>query len=233
MDARARKDFAAHAARIRPLLNRLVYFGIETCRGQLESRDSVRAPRLPVRTFRALATSQLTRLAPELTALGYRRIGKSGGAERWQGTDGDMLELESSADSFGAEADSGILEYATLMTVSVGLDSGDTVRVSAVPAQIALLWRLHLRDGMEFSASIWAEDLIELVVRRTTIRDDVAALPRELRAAIAKSAGEFAASESALWTIESALPDARATHGCAALALERFRQLAALTTEPA
>jgi hypothetical protein len=233
MDARARADFAAHAARIRPLLNRLVYFGVETCRGQLGSRDAVRAPVLPVRIFRALTTSQLTRLAPELTALGYRRTGKAGGAERWEGAESDTLELESSAESFGAEAESGILEYATLMTVSVGLESGDSVRVAALPAQIALLWRSHLRDGKEFSASVWAEDLIEIVVRRVTIREDVASLPEELRASIAKSAGEFAASESALWTIERALPDARTAPGCAALALERFRQIAALATVPA
>jgi hypothetical protein len=228
MDARARSDFAPHAAQLRPLLNRFVFYGIETCRGFLDSRELVRWPALPVRNIRVLTTSPLTRLATELVAAGFHRIGKADGAERWEATTGLALYLESSSDATGEDADSGILEYATLMTVSMTLESGDSLRVSALPGQIALLWRSHLRSGLEFSASPWAEDMIELVVRRSSIRDDVAALPAELRTTIARSAAAFAASEAAIWTLESAIPDARATPGVAAIALDRFRAIAAL-----
>lgn len=228
MDLQGLSNFTIAAVRLRPVLNRLVFFGIETCRAQFDSTERVRTPELPLRSLHALATSPLQRIAPELTALGFTRTGRQEGRELWDLGDGITLDIESSAEVYGTDAAEGILEYATLLTRAVSVESGETVRVSALPAQLALLWRAHRKSGLEFSASSWAEDLIELVVRRTAICADAALLPSELRVAIARSAAEFASSDTALWTIERALPDARTAPGCAAVALDRFRQIATL-----
>jgi hypothetical protein len=228
MDQKVLSEFTGAVMRLRPILNRLVFFGIETCRGQFDSAERVRSSELPLRKLHALTTGPLQRLSPELTTLGFSRTGRQGGREVWNLGDGVTVELESSADDYGADAEGGILEYATLLTRTISLESGDAARVSALPAQLALLWRAHRQSGLEFSASPWAEDLIELVVRRAGIYADAAALPPELRAVVARSAAEFASSETALWTIERALPDARSASGCAGVALARFRQLASL-----
>jgi hypothetical protein len=228
MEAVALALFARAAARIRPLLNRAVFYGIDTCRGEFNSRERVRHPGLPSRRLHALATAPLQRIAPELTALGCARIGRPGSRERWELGDGLTLEVESAIEAYGDQQDAELLEYASLLTRTVPLSGAEAIRVSALPAQFALMWRAHRLSGTEFSASPWAEDLIELVARREGISADAAALPPELRRTVARSAAEVVASESALWTIERALPDARTAHGCAARVLDRFRQLAAL-----
>jgi hypothetical protein len=143
---------------------------------------------------------------------------------------GIMLSLESPASYATDSPEAAMLEYASLMTRSVAIAPESTVRVSAIAAQLPLLWRMHARTGLAFSASPWVEDIIEIVVRRSAIVAEVGALPEELRAMVAESARAFSASEAALWTIDRALPDARTTPGVAARGLERFRAIAALRT---
>jgi hypothetical protein len=228
MDPSTLSQFTTAVEPLGPALNRLVFFGIETCRGEFDSTERVRSSGVPLRRLYALTTSQLQRLAPELAALGFRRTGRQGGREVWQPDEGIAVQIESSADASGSDAEDGILEYATLLTRTIALKSGDSARVSALPAQLALLWRAHRLSGLDFSVSPWAEDLIELVIRRKGICADAATLPSELRVVVARSAAEFVSSDAALWTIERALPDARTASGCAEVALDRFRQLAAL-----
>jgi hypothetical protein len=228
VESRFREEFATATAALRPLFNRLVFYGVETCRGELDPDASIRAPRLSPRVLHALTTSQLTRLSPELNAAGFKRTGRASVGERWESPQGLTLVIESSADAMGAEADAGILEYATLLTTSVKLDSGDTIRVSAVSAQLALMWRAHVRSGSDFSASAWTEEIVELVVCRRRIREDAAALPEEIRGVVARAVAEFEKSDSVLWTLEHALPEARTTPGLAAETLKRFRDLAGI-----
>ena len=228
MEPRLREAFAGALATLRPFLNRLVFYGVDTCRAELDRNTAVRSPTFPLRELHALTTGQLSRLAPELNAAGLQRQSRTPAGERWVASGTLLLTLESAAEATGDDAATGILEYATLLTTTAKLDSGETVRVCSLPAQIALIWRAHVRSGADFSASAWTEDLVELVVRRHQILDDVATLPPELRAAIARAAATFAGSDAALWTLEHALPEARTAPGLADEALKRFHQLAAL-----
>ena len=221
---------AGVAGELGPLLNRVVFFGIATCRDQFDAVTRVRAPVTPQMQFYALSTTALDRFGGELSSAGWRRLSRAIGAERWASPSGIVLSLEAATSEASDSPDAAILEYASLMTRSVPIGPGAAVRVSAVAAQVPLLWQLHARTGLAFSASSWVEDLIEIVVRKSGIVGEIGALPEELRTMVARSAAAFAASEAALWTIERALPDARTTPGFAAQALERFRVIAGLAT---
>jgi hypothetical protein len=230
-DALGASVLAGIATEFGPLLNRVVFFGIVTCRDQFDALTRVRAPSTVPLEFNALSTTSLDRFGGELTAAGWKRITRTNHTERWASPLGIGLSLEAVAADGGDSPDSAMLEYASLMTRSLSVGSGIAVRVSAVAAQVPLLWRLHTRTGLDFSASPWVEDLIEIVVRRSGIVAEIGALPAELRTMVARSAEAFAASEAALWTIERALPDARTTPGFAARGLDRFRAIAALAIE--
>jgi hypothetical protein len=218
------------AAELGPLLNRVVFFGIATCRDQFDAVTKVRAPTAAPLEFHALSTTSLDRFGGELTSAGWKRLSRGKEAERWASPSGTVLSLEAGAGDAGDSPDAALLEYASLMTRSLPIGPESSVRVSAVAAQVPLLWRMHARTGLAFSASPWVEDLIEIVVRKSGIVDEIGALPEELRTMVARSAAAFVASDAALWTIERALPDARTTPGFAAKGLDRFRAIAALAT---
>jgi hypothetical protein len=221
----SRINFELLASRLRPLLNRLVFYGIETCRKELGNSAKVRAPTVESRSFHALATSTLDRLGAELSAAGLTRVARRGATEQWQTPEGLVLNLEGVSSDGAAGQDESVLEYATLLTRTVPLDSTSAVRVSALPAQLPLWWRAHARSGLAFSDSPWVEDIIELVVRRDTIRDDVAALPAELKDLAAAATESFVTSDDAAWAIERVLPDAMNARGVTETALARFREI--------
>jgi hypothetical protein len=218
------------AEQLGPLLNRVVFFGIATCRDQFDAVARVRAPAAPPLEFHAISTTSLDRFGGEMTSAGWKRVSRGREAERWASPSGIAVSLEAAASEGSDSPDAALLEYASLMTRSVSIGSDLTIRVSAVAAQVPLLWRLHARAGLAFSASPWVEDIIEIVVRRSAIVAEIRALPAELRSMVAQSAEAFSASEAALWTIDRALPDARTTPGLATRGLERFRAIAALGT---
>jgi hypothetical protein len=220
--------FANVATELGPLLNRVVFFGIATCRDQFDSVTQVRAPAVPTADFHAISTTSIDRFSGDLTSAGWKRLSRSNEMERWLSAGGILLCLETASSEAGDSPEVVMLEYASLITRAVQIGPDLSIRVSAVAAQVPLHWRLHARSGLAFSASPWVEDLIEIVVRRTGIIDEIALLPDELRTMVAQSADAFSASEAALWTIERALPDARTTPGFAAQALERFRAIGAL-----
>jgi hypothetical protein len=221
---------AGIAGELGPLLNRVVFFGVATCRDQFDAVTKVRSPATTPLEFHALSTGSLDRLGSEMTSAGWKRLSRGKQAERWASPSGIVLSLEGGATDASDSPDAVLLEYASLMTRSMPAGPATSVRVSAVAAQVPLLWRLHARSGLAFSASLWVEDLIEIVVRRSGIISEIAALPEELRQMVARSAGAFADSEASLWTIERALPEARTTPGFAAQGLDRFRAIAALAT---
>lgn len=221
---------ASVATELGPLLNRVVFFGIATCRDQFDAVTKVRAPAAPPGELHALSTTSLDRFGGELTAAGWKRLSRSRDGERWSSPSEIALSLEAAAQEGSDAPDAAVLEYASLMTRALPVGPAGVIRVSAIAAQVPLLWRLHARTGLAFSASPWVEDLIEIVVRRSGIVGEIGALPEELRAMVSRSAAAFADSEAALWTIERALPDARTTPGFAARALDRFRAIAAFAT---
>jgi hypothetical protein len=216
------------AEQLGPLLNRVVFFGIVTCRDQFEGPARVRAPVANHADFHAISTTSLDRIGGELMAGGWTRSSRQKETERWTSPSGIAITIETPASHASDSPDAAMLEYASLMTRSVPIGSGSAVRVSAAAAQLPLLWRLHARTGLAFSASPWVEDIIEIIVRKSTILAEVSALPEELRSMVAHSARAFSSCEAALWTIDRALPDARTTPGVAARGLERFRAIAAL-----
>ena len=115
-----------------------------------------------------------------------------------------------------------------LLTRTVDLDDGYSVRVSNVAAQLALYWHAHLASRSAATESEWVEEMIELVMRRGEIVDDVRSAPTELRMIVAGAAKAFVANDSCRWILRRALPDARHTPAFVERARDRFLQLAAL-----
>lgn len=218
---------------MQPLLNRLVFHGIETCRGQLDSAAARVRPQVS-RTvaLHALATAVVERMAPELTAAGFTRIRRGTGHEEWGYRDLVRIVLSSATGSEAESADSMAREYAVLLTRTTPVSDGTAMRVSTPVAQLALYWSAHETSGAGIMESEWIEDLIELVVRRREIIDEVSAAPTELRELIARSAGKFIAEDGCRWVLRRALPDSRQVPAFAEHARARFVQLVALGTEP-
>ena len=222
---------APAAAAMRPVLNRVVFHGIETCRGLFDDPGiRVRSSAGPRVLVNALATVALDRLAPELSSAGLTRTRRGSEVEHWEF--GDTVQLHVTTPSTG-EADSAAAtarEYAVLLTQSVVLDGNCSVRVSALPAQLALLWCLHLSASTAFIDSDRLEDMIEIVMGRRTIVEDVEAAPAELRAMVSQASRALVAHDGLLWVLRRALPDARLVPAVAIRARERFARLGEFAT---
>jgi hypothetical protein len=227
LDSAVRGAIAPMAKAIRPLLNRLVFNGIATCRGLFAQGSArVRIAAGPGVVIHAIATGAIERIAPELSSAGLTRRSRTAAREEW--VHGDRVHLVVSS-SGGAEPDSPAAvatEYAALLTRTVPFDDGVTIRVSALPAQVALFWLAHTSSKLPVTESEWIEDLIELVVRRDEIVEEIAAAPDELRGIIAEGAARFIADDAARWTLRRSLPDARQVPGIADAALDRFARIA-------
>lgn len=218
---------------MQPLLNRLVFHGIETCRGQLDSAAArMRPPVSPTVALYALATAVVERMAPELTAAGFTRIRRGADHEEWGFRGLVRIVLSSATGNEKESADSMAREYAVLLTRTAPVSDGTAMRVSTPVTQLALYWRAHEASGASIMESEWIEDLIELVVRRREIIDEVSAAPMELRELIARSARKFITEDGCRWVLRRALPDSRQVPAFAEHARERFVRLAALATEP-
>ena len=179
-------------------------------------------------TFHALATTAMERLTPELIAAGFVRTARRATAETW--THGETVRLVISA-AAGNEPESPetiVGEYAVLLTRTVDFEDGRSVRISNVAAQLALYWQAHVASRAATTESEWVEEMIELVMRRGEIVDDVRSAPAELRLIVAGAAKAFVASDSCRWILRRALSDARHTPAFVETARDRFLQLAAL-----
>ena len=216
---------------MRPVLNRIVFHGIETCRGLFDEPGSrVRSPAGSGVLVNALTTVALDRLAPELSAAGLARTRRGSEVEHWEF--GSTVQLHVTPQSTG-EADSVAAtarEYAVLLTRSVVLDGNCSVRVSALPAQLALLWCSHESANAAFIDSERLEDMVEIVMGRGSIVEDVAAAPAELRAMVSRASRALVAHDGLLWVLRRALPDARLVPVVAVRARERFARLGEFAT---
>lgn len=222
---------APAAVAMRPLLNRIVLHGIETCRGLLDEPGSrVRSPAGPRVLVNALATVALDRLAPELSAAGLTRTRRGPEVEHWEFGSAVQIHVTTQSTGEADSADAVAREYAVLLTRSVALDGNCSVRVSALPAQLALLWCLHVSADAAFIDSERLEDMVEIVMGRRTIVEDVAAAPVELRAMVSRASRSLAAHDGLLWVLRRALPDARLVPAVAARARERFARLGEFAT---
>lgn len=230
MDSDTRSALAPVAKAVKPLLNRLVFHGIGVCRGLLDD------PTVRVRSvggvpsrIRVLATVAVDRIASELVAAGLRRVLRTATQEDWVFGETLTLQIEPSDTGDGADtADAVAREYAVLLTRAMSVSEDCSVRVPGLPAQLALLWSSHLATLCATTDSAAVEDMIEIVMRRRMIVDDVLGAPEELRCIVARAARAFVADESSIWALRRALPDARLAPGVAARACERFKRLAEL-----
>jgi len=214
---------------MRPLLNRIVFHGIETCRGLLdEPRSRVRSVAERRLVIRALATVTPDRLAPELSDAGLTRIRRTLDTEVWVFGDSVQLHLAPSGGADADSADAVAREYAILLTRTADLGEGCAVRVSTIPAQLAMLWSAHTASRAAFTDSGPLEDMIEIVVLRRAIVEDVANAPAELRSLVAQASRAFLAHDGCLWVLRRALPDARLVPAVAMRARDRFVLLAEL-----
>ena len=216
------------AAAIKPLLNRLVFYGIETCRGQLDDRTMrVRGGAGCGVSVHALVTTPLERVVPELIAAGGRRVQHH--AYRDEFAFGERVRLTIATAIGGAQdaPETIAREYGVLLTTGVSLGADSTVRISTIVPQLALLWMAHRAERAPLPESIWIEDVIEIVLRRGEIMADMAAAPAELQTLIARQTQAFVEADSCLRILRRALPDARHVPALAIRARERFRSLAA------
>ncbi|MCX5754527.1 MAG: hypothetical protein NTX19_00190 [Gemmatimonadetes bacterium] len=221
--------FTPAASAMKPLLNRFVFHGIQTCRGQLSSTAArVRFTSPRVMTLQALTTAAPERVAPELKAAGLVRVSRTADCEEWAHGSDLRLVLSSAASDQPESPNSVARDFAVLLTRTLALADDCAVRVSALVPQLALYWQAHDASNSSVGESEWLEDVIELVVRRDTIVDEVGAAPQELSEIIANASARFVASDSCRWVLRRALPDAREVPGFVEHARDRFIRLAAL-----
>lgn len=193
---------------LHPVANRLVFYGIETCRHILGSEPGrVRGDGLAAGNPGVIATVPLGRLAPEI-GFHIRTRERHTLGESWVFPDATRITVTAAVHAADA-TDAVLLEYATLLTQHVTVSNGQQVRVVSLPVQLALLWRAHLRSGHTFVTSTYIEDVVELAARRSSIAADVAALPGELRGIVAHDIAKFCASDAASWVVARAIHDAR------------------------
>lgn len=193
---------------IRPVANRLVLYGIETCRDLLNSAaNPVRGSQLEGHRLYAIATDSPDRLRGELSAQGLN-IASHHLPSEWRTPDGLSLVIESAPEA-EHEADAALLDYGTLLTRVVATEPGRTVRTVAIGLQIALLWRLHLLSARDFTDSNLVEDLVEIVAQRHELAADVAMLPPEAQSVARTAAAAFCTHAAAPWVVARALCDSR------------------------
>jgi hypothetical protein len=216
------------ALALQPLLNRLVFHGIEACRSLLDDATyRVRLVRGAPSRINVFTTVAVDRIASDLGALGLQRGPRTATGEDWMHGRTLTLHIDAVGATGAAETAYAVArEYAVLLTRAIAVSDGCSVRVPGLPAQLAVLWTAHLQTQCPLSASVPIEDMIEIVLQRGAIVHDVASAPAELRGIIVPAAQAFVADEAATWALRRALPDARLAPGVVGRARDRFRELA-------
>lgn len=228
MNSATQRAVAPVAIRIRPLLNRLVFHGLDACRGVFDdARFRVRAMEHAPSRMPVITTVGLDRIGADLAAAGMQRAARTATYEDWTCDATMTLRLEPADPGGPSDSDAAVVrEYAVLLTRAVLVTPELSVRVPSVVAQLALLWTGHQASRLPFSESTEVEDLVELVLRRSSIVDDVIAAPEELRRIVARAMRTFLADESSRWALRRALPDGRHVPGVVTQAIARIRTIA-------
>ena len=202
-------DRIAHAVRaVEPILNRVVLAGPPAA-GLLMSDTSVRISRMNFSAdsvFQLLSTSMIDRLGVDLQKIGFTRLSRTEAADRWHHEGGISLDLIQ-VQTDGRTAHELCLEYATLLTLSVGVGAGAAIRVPAAPALLALECSSAALVGAPALESEELERAILLIAGRSEIEQECAAAPQELRTIIASSMTRLAAADALSLLVRRALPD--------------------------
>ncbi len=227
--ARERTLLAPTFEALRPVLNRVVFSGLATCRGLLDAAP----PRVRILESRTVqidvhATSALDRLGGELAAKGVSRRSQRDGSEVWSAEAHAQLCAWGPPDDAGASDESAVREYAVLLTRSEPISETLAIRVTALPVQLALWCVMHARSKRAAIDSPWIEDLLAVVVGRRDCIAELRALPGELRAVVADGVGAFAASQACRWVIGRIVVEARTTPKLIDLVLQRLESAARL-----
>lgn len=214
---------------LRPVLNRVVFSGLPTCRGLLD----VASPRVRIVESTALqldlhATSALDRLGGELATNGVVRRSQRDGSESWSADAHTELRAWGPPSEIGASDESAVREYAVLLTRSEPISDTLTIRVTALPVQLALWCVMHAHSTRAAIDSPWIEDLIAVVVGRRDCIAELRALPSELRAVVADGIGAFVASQACRWVIGRIVVEARTTPQLIDAVLKRLESAAQL-----
>lgn len=227
MDAVGFARIARVAPNIRGTLNRLVFTGLETCEWSFDAHAMrIRGTTVRPKALSALATVTLDRIGAELLTAGFARTQRTPQTDEWTDASGARIVLTQDAAETTDPVDALVREYAVLFTRTVPLSETLTIRASAPPAQLALWWRTHAHVARTAQADDpMLEDIVELVVRRASIIDDVRALPEELRTTVVSATTAFLESDECEWVIGRALTDARFSPGIVRDVVSRFRQL--------
>ncbi|MGH7653255.1 MAG: hypothetical protein ACREN6_01205 [Gemmatimonadaceae bacterium] len=219
----------AHVGRaIEPILNRVVLVG-PPAEALLIDNPSVRCPQMSFTADSALqflSTSMVDRLGVDLQKLGFLRVGRTSGSDRWRHDDGitlDLIQVQTDGDTPHQLS----LEYATLLTQSV-VDVGAAFRVAAAPALLALECTsfsfTHVPARVLHSEEL--ERVVQLIAGRKEIETECAAAPAELRSIITSSLARLVATDALPLLVMRALPDAALLPALAARVRERIVRMA-------
>lgn len=227
--AAERAHFASTVEALRPVLNRVVFSGLPTCRGLLD----VATPRVRMVESSTLqidlhSTSALDRLGAELAAKGVARKARRDGSEMWVVDAHAQLCAWGPPNGAGETAESAVREYAVLLTRSEPISETLAIRVTALPVQLALWCVMHARSTRAMIDSPWMEDLIAVIVGRHDCIAELRTLPSELRTVVADGVGAFAATDACRWIIGRIVVEARTTPQLIDLVLKRLESAAQL-----
>lgn len=218
----------AHVARaIGPILNRVVLAG-PSAAAVLINDPSVRIPQMNFvadSVFQLLSTSMIDRLGLDLQKLDFVRVGRTRGGDRWRHGDGITLDLIQ-VQTDGRTPHQLSLEYATLLTQSVPVEAGATVRVAAAPALLGIECASFTLGPAQALHSEELERVIQLIAGRRDIERECAAAPEELRAIVASSLARLVATDALPLLVVRALPDAVLLPALAARVRERIVRMA-------
>lgn len=227
--ADVRSLLAPTAEALRPVLNRVVFSGLPTCWGLLDvATPRVRMVQPPVVQIDLHATTALDRLGSELAASGVARQPQRDGSEAWSSDACMRLCAWGPPDMSGASDESAVREYAVLLTRSEPISDTLSIRVTALPVQLALWCMMHTRSKRAAVDSPWIEDLIAVIVGRRDSIAELRALPSELRAVVADAVGAFAASQACRWVIGRIVVEAQTTPQIIDVVLKRLESAADL-----
>jgi hypothetical protein len=200
--------FVRAARTIEPVLTRVVFAGPAAVELLIDD-PGVRVTRLNFAAdsvFQLLSASMVDRLGHDLEKLGFTRIARTEGADRWRGAGDVTLDLVQ-VRTDGETPSQLCLEYATLLTRPVAPDDCPAARMASAPALLAI-------DCAAFAAGIARalesealERVVRLIAGHRKIEEECGGAPAELRSVITPVLAMLAASDALQLLIRRALPD--------------------------
>jgi hypothetical protein len=190
----------------------MVFSGLATCRGLLD----VPTPRVRMADSAPLsldlhATSSLDRLGGELASHTVLRKPQRDGSELWVVDAHTRLSVWEPPEVLGEGQEDAVREFAVLLTRVESITDALTIRVTALPVQVALWCIMHAKSNRSPIDSPPIEDAIAVIVGRRDFLAELRALPGELRQVVADGVGAFAATQACRWVLGRIVIEARTT----------------------